>query len=80
MGQATPILNIPPLVSAGADVPETKTGPGTREATSRARTLQEVFDAATDTLAKRWPLQRLPSQVTPIHPTEETPGRWPPPF
>lgn len=49
----------------GADVPETEAGGGKGEATSRAGALQEVFDAATDTLAERRPLQGLPSQVTP---------------
>lgn len=52
----------------GADVPETKASGGKGEATSRAGALQEVFDAATDTLAKRQPLQGLPSQVTPTRP------------
>lgn len=40
----------------GADVPKTEAGSGKREATSRNGTLQEVFDAATDTLAKSRPL------------------------
>lgn len=49
---------------AGADVPETEAGSGTGEVTSRAGALQKVFDPAADTLAKRRPLQGLPSQVT----------------
>lgn len=48
----------------GANVPETEAGSGKGEVTSRAGALQEVFDAATDTLAKRWPLQGISSQVT----------------
>lgn len=48
----------------GADVPETEAGSGTGEVTSRAGALQEVFDAAADTMAERQPLQGLPSQVT----------------
>ena len=53
---------------AGADVPETEAGSREGEATSRAGALQEVFDAATDALAERQPLQGLPSQVTPPRP------------
>lgn len=49
----------------GADVPEAEAGDGEGEATSRAGALQEVSDAATDTLATRRPLQGLPPQVTP---------------
>lgn len=49
----------------GADVSETEAGGGEREASGRARALQEVFDAAADSLAPRRPLQRLPPQVTP---------------
>lgn len=44
----------PPLCSSpclGADVPETEAGGGKGEAASRAGALQEVLDAATDTLA-----------------------------
>lgn len=48
----------------GANVPETEAGSGKGEVTSRAGALQEVFDAATDTLAKRRPLQGISSQVT----------------
>ena len=46
----------------GADVPETEAGSGKGEAASRAGALQEVPDAATDTLAPRGgALQGLPS-------------------
>lgn len=48
------VLNL--LCHTGADVPETEASDGKGEATSRARALQEVFDTATDTLAKRRPL------------------------
>lgn len=51
----------------GAHVPETEAGSGKGEATSRVGALQEVPDAATDTLAKRQPLQGLPSKVTTTH-------------
>lgn len=54
------------LSSPGADGPETEAGSRKGEAPSRAGTLQEVLDAATDpTLAQRQPLQGLSSQVTP---------------
>lgn len=65
-------------VRAGADVPETEAGGGKGEATSRAGALQEVFDAATDTLAERRPLQGLPSQVTPTRRPDGPAGVTPP--
>lgn len=58
-------LLIPCHLYLGADVPETEAGSRTGEVTSRAGALQEVFDAAADTLATRRPLQGLPSEVTP---------------
>lgn len=49
---------------AGADVAATEAGSRKREAASGVGALQEVFDAATDTLAEKQPLQGLPTQVT----------------
>lgn len=68
------------LGRVGADVPATETSSRKGEATSRAGALQEVFDVATDTLAERQPLQRLPSQVTPDMPSKWPPGPRPPHF
>lgn len=53
------------VLHAGADVPATEAGSRAREAAGGAGALQEVFDAATDTLASKRPLQGLPPQVTP---------------
>lgn len=76
------MVHVFPLCSpghVGADVPETEAGSGKGEATSRAGALQEVSDAATDTLAERRPLQGLPSQVTPTRRPDgpQAPGRLP---
>lgn len=56
------------LCSAGADVPATEASSRAGEAAGGAGALQEVFDAATDTLASKQPLQGLPTQVTPTCP------------
>lgn len=53
------------LCCTGADVPETEAGSGSGEDSNRAGALQEVADTAADTLAKKQPLQRIPSEVTP---------------
>lgn len=62
------------LLHAGADGPETEAGGGAGEAAGGAGALQEVFDAATDTLASKQPLQGLPAQVTPTLLTNRPPG------